>query len=558
MVKVTGMPGEVARGNASTEPPHGGTDHPAPAPDHLSVPLGQEVISPAEERFERGRKTVGLFLAPALFVLCLVLPLDLDAAQHRLAAVLLLTITLWITEAVPLPVGGLIGVVVAILVGVAPADDVLAPFGSSTIFTFIGAFIIAEAMLRHGLARRFAFRILAIRGVGKSTERTLVAFGVITCALSAFVSNTATVAMLLPTAVAILGTVAGATRRTDEADDEIPASLREELLARRWNPRTAVALLLMLAYGASVGGLLTPVGSPPNLIGRDLIEEATGQSISFFGWMATALPISLTMFVVLTIVLVLLNPPELKRLEGLQEYVAEQRRKLGPLSTYERNTLIGFATAVTLWLLPGVVGLIAGDDSQAYETVGNLLDEGMVAVLGASLLFLLPVNWRERRFTMTWSEAARIDWGTILLFGAGIILGSQLSATGLAETIGKSSAAAFGIDSVVPITIFAVLLAIVISETTSNTASATVVVPIVISLAVGAGVDPFVPGLAATFAASFGFMLPVSTPLNAVVYGSGLVPITKMVRSGVTFDVAGAILIMLLLPPMVAVTGIGG
>ncbi|HEY8456002.1 MAG TPA: SLC13 family permease [Actinopolymorphaceae bacterium] len=159
---------------------------------------------------------------------------------------------------------------------------------------------------------------------------------------------------------------------------------------------------------------------------------------------------------------------------------------------------------------------------------------------------------------MTWSEAARIDWGTILLFGAGIILGSQLSATGLAETIGKSSAAAFGIDSVVPITIFAVLLAIVISETTSNTASATVVVPIVISLAVGAGVDPFVPGLAATFAASFGFMLPVSTPLNAVVYGSGLVPITKMVRSGVTFDVAGAILIMLLLPPMVAVTGIGG
>ncbi|MGH3490263.1 MAG: SLC13 family permease [Actinopolymorphaceae bacterium] len=533
--------------------------------------LGQEVLSTAEERFERGRKTLGLFLAPALLVLFLVLPLGLDPAQQRLAAVLVLVITLWITEAVPLPVGGLLGVVVVILLGVASADEVLAPFGSSTIFTFIGAFILAEAMLRHGLARRFAFRILAVRGVGSSTTRTVVAFGLITCVLSAFVSNTATVAMLLPTAVAILGTVAGVAGRRKSAeesgetsqagerkDEEVPATLREELLARRTNPRVAVALLLMLAYGASVGGLLTPVGSPPNLIGRGLIEEATGERISFFSWMATALPISAVMFVVLAVVLLLLNKPEVKRLEGLEEYVAQERRAMGPLSAYERNTLIAFGTAVTLWLLPGIVGLIAGDDSQAYESVGNVLDEGMVAVLAASLLFLLPVSWRERRFTMTWSEASRIDWGTILLFGAGIVLGTLLSTTGLAETIGTGSAEMFGIDSVVPITIFAILLAIIISETTSNTASATVVVPIVISVAVGAGVDPFVPALAATFAASFGFMLPVSTPQNAIVYGSGMVPITKMARSGASFDVAGAVLIGLLLPLMVVVTGIGG
>ncbi|MEQ4205668.1 SLC13 family permease [Actinopolymorpha sp. B17G11] len=533
------------------------------------TPLGQEMVSAAEERFERGRKTLGLFVAPALLVVFLLLPLGLDDAQQRLAAVLVFVITLWITEAVPLPVGGLIGVVVVTLLGVAPADEVLAPFGSSTIFTFIGAFILAQAMLRHGLARRFAFRILAVRGVGASTTRTVVAFGLITCALSAFVSNTATVAMLLPTAVAILGTVAGATgrsRRTGDttnqsganADAAAPATVREELLARRTNPRVAVALLLMLAYGASVGGLLTPVGSPPNLIGRGLIEEATGERISFFSWMAAALPISAVMFVVLAVVLLLLNKPEVKRLDGLEEYVAEERRKLGPLSAYERNTLIAFGTAVTLWLLPGVVGLIAGDDSQVYTSVGDVLDEGMVAVLAASLLFLLPVSWRERRFTMTWSEASRIDWGTILLFGAGIVLGTLLSSTGLAKTIGTSSAEVFGIDSVVPITIFAILLAIVISETTSNTASATVVVPIVISVAVGAGVDPFVPALAATFAASFGFMLPVSTPQNAIVYGSGMVPITTMARSGVSFDVAGAILIALLLPLMVVVTGIGG
>ncbi|HEY6738634.1 MAG TPA: SLC13 family permease [Actinopolymorphaceae bacterium] len=522
--------------------------------------LGTEVISAGEERFERGRKTVGLFLGPALFVVLLALPLGMDPEQHRLAAVLLLVITLWISEAVPLPVGGLIGVVLAVMLEVAPAKEVLAPFGSSTIFTFIGAFIIAQAMLRHGLARRFAFRVLALPGVGASTTRTVVAFGVITALLSAFISNTATVAMLLPTAIAILGTVAGANRRTEveAAGGAEEAAQKEENLARRSNPRVRVALLLMLAYGASVGGLLTPIGSPPNLIGRGLIEEATGQGISFFRWLAVALPLCLVMFVVLATVLLFLNKPEVKRIDGLEAYVAEERRKLGRLSAAERTTLIAFGVTVVLWILPGVVALIAGDESSAYASVKGVLDEGMVAVLGASLLFVLPVDWRQRRFAMTWSEATKIDWGTILVFGTGIILGTLLSGTGLAKTIGESSASALGIASLAAVTIFAVLLAIAISETTSNTASATVVVPIVISVAVGAGLDPFVPALAATFAASFGFMLPVSTPQNAVVYGSGMVPITTMVRSGISFDVAGALVIVLGLPLMVALTGLAG
>ena len=171
-----------------------------------------------------------------------------------------------------------------------------------------------------------------------------------------------------------------------------------------------------------------------------------------------------------------------------------------------------------------------------------------MAILAASLLFLLPVNWRRREFTLTWSEAQRIDWGTIILFGSGIIFGSLLADTGLAETIGEGAADTLGLTSTFAITIFAVLLAILISETTSNTASAAVVVPIIIPVAMAAGINPFVPALAATFAASFGFMLPVSTPQNAIVYGSGAVPITTMVRSGLVFDLAGAILILLLLP----------
>jgi solute carrier family 13 (sodium-dependent dicarboxylate transporter), member 2/3/5 len=505
--------------------------------------LAEERLSPAEERFEKARRTTGLWLAPLVAAAFLILPLDMAPRQQTLAGILLGVIVLWVTEAVPIPVGGLIGVGAIVLFGVAPPDDVLQPFGSSTIFTFIGAFILAQAMLKHGLARRFAFRMLSLPGVGKSTARVIIAFGVITCLLSAFVSNTATVAMLLPTALGILAVIAKMMQDRGLVEPGFdPTRLR-----------VGAALMLMLAYGASVGGLLTPVGSPPDLIGRGLIEEATGERISFAAWMAIAGPICVSMFVVLAIVLLLLNRPEIKKIEGVEAYVSQERAKLGKFSRAERNTLIAFVTTVSLWILPGVIAVVAGTDSGVYETVSNRLDEGVVAVLGASLLFLLPTSWRDREFTLNWSDAARIDWGTIVLFGTGIIFGALLSSTGLAKTIGTSSADALGLSGVFLITAFAVVLAIIVSETTSNTASAAVVVPIIIPIAVAAGINPLIPALAATFAASFGFMLPVSTPQNAIVYGSGVVPITTMIRSGISFDVLGALIILLLLPLMVTV-----
>ena len=508
--------------------------------------LGEQQLSEQEERFEKGRRTVGLFLAPLATIVMLLLPLGIEDQQHTLAAVLVGVVVLWITEPVPIPVGGFIGIGAIVLLGVVTADEALAPFGSSTVFTFIGAFILAQAMLKHGLAKRFAMFVLNAPGVGKSTFRVIIAFGAITCMLSAFVSNTATVAMLLPTAVGILTVIAKLMQDQDVvAEDFDPLRLR-----------VGAALMLMLAYGASVGGLLTPVGSPPNLIGRGLIEEATGTKISFLDWMIMAAPICALMFVALAAVILLLNKPEIRRLKGVEEYVDAERAKMGDFSVAERNTLIAFVCTVTLWIVPGIVGIIAGTDSSAYETVGTRLDEGVVAVLGAALLFLLPTDWKEREFTLRWSDAAKIDWGTIVLFGTGIIFGSLLESTGLAETMGNGAFDKLGLTSTFAITAFAVALAIMVSETTSNTASAAVVVPIIIPIAMAAGINPFVPALAATFAASFGFMLPVSTPQNAIVYGSGTVPITTMIRSGFSFDILGAILIILLLPVMVGVVGL--
>lgn len=505
----------------------------------------RERLTPAEERFERGRRTVGIFLGPLAFLVMLLLPLGIGQAQQSLAAIMVFTIVYWLTEAIPIPVTAVLAMALCVLLGVASVDEVFAAFGDPTLFVFIGAFIIAEAMTRHGLDRRFAFRVLSIPGVSRSTYGVIIAFGAIGAGISAFISNTAAAAMLLPIGLGMMGALSGLI--TDQSAESDPTRLR-----------FGTALMLMIAYGASVGGLITPIGSPPNLIGIGFIQEQTGTNISFFEWTVTALPIVVFMFAALCVILLLLNRPEVGRISGAEEYIAEQRSKLGPLSRGGRNTLFVFAVAVTFWILPGLANLVFGEDSAIYTFLSGRLDEGVVAIAAAALLFVLPVNWTERRFTLSWNEAVQIDWGTILLFGGGIVLGTLLSSTGLAETLGEGLVNALGFTSLIAITALSTVIAILISETTSNTASAAVVVPIVIPIAQAAGVEPLIPAIAATFGASYGFMLPVSTPPNAIVYGSGLIPITRMVRSGIFFDIIGAVLVVIGVTVMAQLVGLTG
>jgi sodium-dependent dicarboxylate transporter 2/3/5 len=513
----------------------------------------REVLSPAEERFERRRRTIGLFLGPVVLLIMMVLPLGLPYSQQSLAAVLAFVVVYWVSEAIPIPVTAVIGLALAVILNVPqvaadaeddPADVIFGSFADDTIFLFIGSFIIAQAMMTHGLDRRFAYLVLSIPGIARSTYGVIIGFGLIAASISAFVSNTATTAMLFPIGLGIMGALAGLVSDQSEGDTDV----------RRL--RFGTALMLMIAYGASVGGLLTPIGSPPNLIGREFIEQETGTVISFFEWVVLAFPIVLIMFVLLCIILILLNRPETRQISGAEEFIAEEREKLGSLSRGERNTLIVFGLAVFFWILPGIIGIIFGDESTAYGLVYDRINEGVVAVVAAGLLFILPINWSERRFTLNWNEAVKIDWGTILLFGSGIALGTLLSETGLAETIGEGLTKGLGVSSLFTITLLSTIVALIISETTSNTASATIVVPIVLPIAASAGVNPVIPALAAVFGASYGFMLPVSTPPNAIVYGSGMIPITKMIRSGIVFDLIGIVLITLGITIMARVVGL--
>ena len=224
----------------------------------------------------------------------------------------------------------------------------------------------------------------------------------------------------------------------------------------------------------------------------------------------------------------------------------------------EGNTLVAFVAAVVLWTAPGIAGILLGEDAPVVEWMGEHVTEGVAAIFAATLLFVLPLasdpSSGRRPPTLGWAEAVKIDWGVILLFGAGTVIGSLSSETGLARTLGDGLASRLGVSSLVAITILAAVIALVVSETTSNTASAGIVVPIVVPIAVAVGVDPLIPGLVATAAAGYGFMLPVSTPPNAIVYGSGMVPLTKMLRSGLVFDVLGMIVLVtgvLLMAPLI-------
>jgi sodium-dependent dicarboxylate transporter 2/3/5 len=382
--------------------------------------------------------------------------------------------------------------------------------------------------------------------VGNSTSRIILAFGLIGALTSPFMSNTGAAAMMLPIAIGVTTSI---------------GTLISQRSAGAYDPtrlRFGSALMLVITYSITVGGLLLPIGSPPNLIGRDLVEQATNEPITFLEWFLMALPIVVVMFVAVIVVVLALNRPEVRHVPGVEDFVAGEKRRLGPVTRGERNTLIAFGVAVVGWTLPGVVALFTGDDSAVYADVSSYLDEGVVAVLAAGLLFVLPISWPQRRFTLSWNEAARIDWGTILLFGSGIVFGNLMSKTGLAKKIGEGLSDALNVSSEITIAILVVVIAVIISETTSNTASAAIVVPIGIFLAQAVNVSPVVPGLAAVFGANYGFMLPVSTPPNAIVYSSGFLPITRMVKAGAVFDLIGAVLCIGGVAVMARVVGLTG
>jgi sodium-dependent dicarboxylate transporter 2/3/5 len=493
-----------------------------------------ETYSPAEEQFNARRRTVGFFLGPALLVVLLLAPLPLGAPAHRLAAILAMMVVFWVTEALPLAVTAMLGPVLAVILMVAPARMAFGSFADPVIFVFIGSFMLAEAMFVHGVDRRIAYTALSWPFVGTSAGRILIVYGAVTMVLSMWMSNTATTAMMYPIGLSIAAHLA----RSGASG------------ARQF----AMVTMLITAFGASIGGLGTPVGTPPNLIGIGMLERLTGTDITFLQWMAIGVPAMTLMYAFVAVQFYLVGAKGVVLGEGSMQLVRDELAKLGPVSRGQRNTLLAFGITVLLWVTPGLLAAVGADQSALGRAYAQAMPESVAAMTGAFLLFLLPIDRRSGTFTLSWDQALKIDWGVVFLFGGGLAMGELAFQTGLAEAIGTGVTSWLPSPSTASLTMMFTFTAIVLSETTSNTAAANMIVPIAIAVAQASGVRAIEPALGATLGASMGFMMPVSTPPNAIVYSSGFVPLGAMMRYGIFLDVVGFVVIttlVLLLGPLV-------
>jgi sodium-dependent dicarboxylate transporter 2/3/5 len=493
-----------------------------------------ETYSPAEERFNRRRRTAGLFAAPAILLIVLALPMPgLAGAGHRLAAVMAAVVGLWVSEALPMAVTARLGPALAVVLEVAPARQALASFADPIIFLFIGSFILAEAMFVHGLDRRIAFTALSSSLVGASAVRMLVAYGAVATVISMWISNTATTAMLFPIGLSIVGHVG--------LHGTAPDALR----------RFAIAMMLVTSFAASVGGMATPVGTPPNLIGIGFIQRLTGEAVPFLAWMRLGVPLVAVLTVLLLGWFAWWGARGLRvGPEGLA-LVRAEREALGPWTRAQRNVVIAFAVAVFLWVAPGLGAIAGAQAAPLLRHFSEAVPESIAALIGALLLFLLPVDWRQRKFTLSWDQAVGIDWGIILLYGGGLALGDLAFSTGLARWLGDALTSILPARTELALTIVFTGAAIVLSEATSNAASANMIVPVAIAVAQAAGIHPLRPALGATLGASMGFMMPISTAPNAIVYSSGYVPIGAMMRHGLLLDLVSFVVIV------AAIAGLG-
>lgn len=465
----------------------------------------------------RGRSpVVGIGAGLVAFAVVFLLLRDFEPNQRRIGAIFALTVVWWMTEALPLGVTALVSTALLVIVGGVEEKTAFGAYGDPIVPLFIGSFILAKGIETTGLSERLAWLILKRPGASRTPGRLLLSLGLISCVISLFVSNTATTAMMLPIGLSILHTLKVDARGA-------PFS---------------IAALLMLTWGSSVA-VGVPVGTPPNLIGISLIEKATGTTISFTQWMTFGMPVTLLMLLGAWVVLQAMYGKGAPATAVEPEMARQEVARLGRMSGSERAALIAFLVAIGLWLMPDTTGIVLGADHPMAKWLSGHVPPSVAALVAAALLFVLPAKDAESGHAMTWRQASTIEWGTILLFGGGIALGQATFSSGLAKDLGDMAAQVSGANSVWAITALCIALAIALSELASNTAAATTMVPVAIGLAQGAGVSPIAPALGVAIGASLGFMLPVSTAPNAIVYSSGLIPPRQMMRAGFVIDLLG-------------------
>ncbi len=458
----------------------------------------------------------GLFLGLFLFVVVLILPSPegMSDIAWKTTAVAILMATWWITEALPIAATSLLPIVLLPVLGIASISDTTAPYANPLIFLFMGGFIIAIAMQTWDLHKRIALRIIHFIGVKPSS--IIIGFIVASAFLSMWVSNTATALMMLPIALSVLHF----TQSTDEKKSAVT--------------NFEIALVLAIAYACNIGGIATLIGTPPNALFAGFMLENYSVEISFVKWMAVGVPLVLIMLPIMYFLLTkLVFPVKLKKLPGGKDVIEEQLQEIGTITIPEKRVAILFGTTAFLWMFRPLLS----------DFIPGLSDAG-IAIGAGIFLFIIPSGKQHGQKLLKWSDLRDLPWGILILFGGGLSLAMAISSSGLAAWIGESVK---GLEALPMIfLLFCVILIVVfLTEITSNTATTAAFLPILASTAIGMGQNPMLFIVPAAISASCAFMLPVATPPNAIIYGSGKVSIPQMAKTGLWLNITFSILLTL-------------
>ena len=449
----------------------------------------------------------------------------LTAEGRVVAAFGVLMAVFWMTEALPLPATSLLPLVLFPMSGVLTFPETAAPYANKFIFLFMGGFMIARAIERWGLHRRIA--LVTVLAVGTEPVRLVGGFMLATAGLSMWISNTASTMLMLPIAVSSIGLLTSRRRNAGHAADA---------------DNFATCLLLGIAYAASIGGMSTLIGTPPNAFMAGFLQDK-GVTIGFAQWMAVGVPISAIFLVITWLVLTRwIYPIAGEELPGGRELIQRELAALGPVSRGEWTVLVVFLLTALMWVarqpLTDWTWL-----TQRIPAVENLND-AVIAMTGALALFAIPVDAKRGVFALDWESAEKLPWGVLLIFGGGLSLAAAVGKCGLTEWIGGWVSGMGGLP-VLAIIATVVVIVIFLTELTSNIATTAAFLPILYGVALGLGVQEVMLIVPATLAASCAFMLPVATPPNAIVFASRHLTVGQMVRAGVWLNLVGVVLILL-------------
>lgn len=467
-------------------------------------------------------KRIGLLLGPIVFLIILMLPVPapLEANAWRAIAMGAFMLVWWITEAVPLPVTALLPMVLLPILGISPMKVATAPYANPIVFLFMGGFMIAIAMERWNLHRRIALNIVRITGT--NANRIVLGFLLATGALSMWISNTATTVMMLPIASSVIDLLT----QGDQPNNYSPKQVRN----------FALTLLLGIAYAANVGGTATIIGTPPTVVFVGFMKDTYDIDVSFAKWMLLGFPFAVIMIGVIYWVLVkLLYPNGMGKFEHAQQLIKDELKALGKLSKGEKRILIIFLSTAVAWIVRQPLDNLFPDIT---------ISDTLIAITATIVLFIVPVDYEKGQYVLDWKDTERLPWGILLLFGGGLSLAAALQQTGLIGLIGEQFEA-------VAATTFWILLGLTavslfLTEVMSNLALVVVFLPVVGGIAVGLDIPPILYCIPVTLAASCAFMLPMSTPPNAIVFASGHLRIPEMMKAGIVLNTIVIILIALM------------